>query len=93
MSDAHNFVSPTPRLKSWPEGGLLHIRFNNPSKHNALSLEMWEAALAHGFRMPVRLRDVRARGCAAVDPAAVVPWGPRRRTVAPVLERPLKPCV
>jgi len=43
MSDAHNFVSPTPRLKSWPEGGLLHIRFNNPSKHNALSLEMWEA--------------------------------------------------
>jgi len=43
MSEVPNFWSPTPRLKSWADGGLLHIRFNNPTKHNALSLEMWEA--------------------------------------------------
>lgn len=43
MRDAPGFWSPTPRLRSWAEGGVLHVRFNNPSKHNALSLEMWEA--------------------------------------------------
>src|SRR2546423_11271648 len=54
---------------------------------------MWEAAFAHVFRMPVRPRDFDPRGCAEVDPAAVEPWGPRRRTAASVLERRLKPCV
>jgi enoyl-CoA hydratase/carnithine racemase len=43
MADAPNFGSATPRLRCWAEGGLLHVRFNNPSKHNALSLEMWQA--------------------------------------------------
>jgi enoyl-CoA hydratase len=43
MNDSSRYVSPTPRVKSWADGGLLHIRFNNPPRHNALSLEMWEA--------------------------------------------------
>lgn len=43
MSDPQGFWSPTPRLRAWSEGGLLHVRFNNPTRHNALSVEMWEA--------------------------------------------------
>src|SRR5574337_938630 len=43
MNDAAQYGSPTPRVKSWADGGLLHIRFNNPPRHNALSIEMWEA--------------------------------------------------
>jgi enoyl-CoA hydratase len=37
------YQSPTERLKAWVEGAVLHLRFNNPAKHNAISVEMWEA--------------------------------------------------
>jgi enoyl-CoA hydratase len=38
------FASPsTDRVKTRLDGQVLHIRFNNPAKHNALSLDMWEA--------------------------------------------------
>ncbi len=37
------WASPTERVKAWLEGSALHIRFNNPAKHNALSVDMWEA--------------------------------------------------
>jgi enoyl-CoA hydratase/carnithine racemase len=37
------YVSPTERVKTWLEGAVLNIRFNNPAKHNALSVDMWEA--------------------------------------------------
>ena len=37
------YVSPTERVKAWLDGAALHIRFNNPAKHNALSVDMWEA--------------------------------------------------
>jgi enoyl-CoA hydratase/carnithine racemase len=30
-------------VKAWLDGQVLHIRFNNPEKHNALSVDMWEA--------------------------------------------------
>jgi enoyl-CoA hydratase/carnithine racemase len=43
MNDMSRYVSPTERVKAWSEGPLLHIRFNNPAKHNALSVDMWEA--------------------------------------------------
>ena len=33
----------TERVKTWLAGPVLHIRFNNPQKHNALSVDMWEA--------------------------------------------------
>jgi enoyl-CoA hydratase len=46
MNDAATFVSPTERVKSWLEGAVLHIRFNNPAKHNALSVDMWQAVPA-----------------------------------------------
>jgi len=38
-----SYVSTTERVKTWAEGPVLHIRFNNPEKHNALSVDMWEA--------------------------------------------------
>ena len=46
------YLSGTERVKTWldagacpgnPEAGVLHVRFNNPEKHNALSVDMWEA--------------------------------------------------
>ena len=43
MNDTATYVSPTERVKAWVEGPILHIRFNNPAKHNALSVDMWEA--------------------------------------------------
>jgi enoyl-CoA hydratase/carnithine racemase len=38
-----SYVSTTERVKTWLDGQVLHIRFNNPVKHNALSMDMWEA--------------------------------------------------
>jgi enoyl-CoA hydratase len=43
MNDMATYVSPTERVRTWLEGAVLHIRFNNPAKHNALSVDMWEA--------------------------------------------------
>jgi enoyl-CoA hydratase len=46
MNDMATYVSPTERVKCWLEGAVLHLRFNNPAKHNALSVDMWEAVPA-----------------------------------------------
>ena len=43
MNDRASFGSSTERIKAWLEGQVLHIRFSNPARHNALSLDMWEA--------------------------------------------------
>ncbi len=43
VNDKVSFPSSTERVKAWLEGQVLHIRFNNPAKHNALSVDMWEA--------------------------------------------------
>ena len=40
---ANDYQSPTERVQSWLDGSTLHIRFNNPARHNALSVDMWEA--------------------------------------------------
>jgi len=37
------YTSPTEKLKAWVEGAVLHLSFNNVAKHNAISVEMWEA--------------------------------------------------
>jgi enoyl-CoA hydratase len=37
------YVSPTERVNTWLEGTTLTIEFNNPARHNALSVDMWEA--------------------------------------------------
>ena len=41
-----SYPTNTERVKAWVDGNVLHIRFNNPAKHNALSLDMWEAVPA-----------------------------------------------
>ena len=38
-----DYASTTERVETWLEGRALHIRFNNPAKHNALSVDMWQA--------------------------------------------------
>jgi enoyl-CoA hydratase len=37
------YLSPTERMQVWTEGPTLHLRFNNPARHNALSADMWQA--------------------------------------------------
>ena len=41
-----NYESPTERVQTWLDAATLHIRFNNPARHNALSVDMWEAVPA-----------------------------------------------
>jgi enoyl-CoA hydratase len=43
--DAH-YRSPTERVQAWRAERTLHIRFANPARHNALSVDMWEAVPA-----------------------------------------------
>ncbi len=38
-----SYTSPTERVQTWIEQTTLHIRFNNVARHNALSVDMWEA--------------------------------------------------
>jgi len=42
MSDI-TYTSPTERVNTWLDGSTLFIEFNNPARHNALSVDMWEA--------------------------------------------------
>ncbi|MEY3638977.1 MAG: putative enoyl-CoA hydratase [Pseudomonadota bacterium] len=37
------YTSPTERVNTWLDGSSLFIEFNNPARHNALSVDMWEA--------------------------------------------------
>ncbi|NML42234.1 enoyl-CoA hydratase [Ramlibacter sp. G-1-2-2] len=38
-----NYASTSERVQSWLDGRTLQIRFDNPARHNALSVDMWEA--------------------------------------------------
>lgn len=40
---ALDYASPTERVQVRLEGAALHIVFNNPARHNALSVDMWGA--------------------------------------------------
>jgi enoyl-CoA hydratase len=41
-----DYTSPTERVLVRLEGAALHITFNNPARHNALSVDMWGAVPA-----------------------------------------------
>jgi enoyl-CoA hydratase len=43
MAEPQAYQSPTERVQAWTEASTLHIRFNNPARHNALSVDMWQA--------------------------------------------------
>lgn len=38
-----DYIASTERVQTWLADRTLHIRFNNPARHNALSVDMWEA--------------------------------------------------
>lgn len=40
--DNNAYHSPTERIAVWLDATTLHIRFNNPARLNALSIDMWE---------------------------------------------------
>ena len=42
-ADLPAYTAGTDRVLAWLDAGTLHIRFNNPARHNALSVDMWEA--------------------------------------------------
>ena len=37
------YESTTERVQTWLDATTLHVRFNNPARHNALSVDMWGA--------------------------------------------------
>jgi enoyl-CoA hydratase len=41
-----SYDSPTERIQVWLEAATLHLRFNNPARLNALSVDMWEAIVS-----------------------------------------------
>ncbi|MBU6194444.1 MAG: enoyl-CoA hydratase/isomerase family protein, partial [Burkholderiales bacterium] len=41
--DPSDYRSSTERVQVQWDGSTLHIQFNNPARHNALSVDMWEA--------------------------------------------------
>ena len=43
MTSNPTYKTGTERVQSWLDGSTLHIRFANPARHNALSVDMWEA--------------------------------------------------
>jgi enoyl-CoA hydratase/carnithine racemase len=46
MTAAAEYTSPTARVLVRLDGAALHIAFNNPARHNALSVDMWAAVPA-----------------------------------------------
>ena len=40
-----SYHSPTERVQVSLDAATLHLRFNNPTRHNALSVDMWEAII------------------------------------------------
>lgn len=43
MSKSNELVLPTGKIRAYKAGATGHVVFNNPERHNAVSLEMWDA--------------------------------------------------
>ena len=75
----------TDKMLSRKEGGVGYVIFNNPERHNAVSLEMWEAtrAILDDFRDDPAIRVVvltGAGGKAFVSGADISKFGNERST-------------
>jgi enoyl-CoA hydratase len=59
-----NVATKTDKMLSRKEGGVGYLIFNNPERHNAVSLEMWEAAssILEGFAADKDVRVVVLTG-------------------------------
>jgi enoyl-CoA hydratase len=59
-----NVITKTDKMLSRKEGGVGYLTFNNPERHNAVSLEMWEAAagILEDFKTDKNIRVVVLSG-------------------------------
>ena len=59
-----NVITKTDKMLSRKEGGVGYLTFNNPERHNAVSLEMWEAAsgILEDFKTDKKIRVVVLTG-------------------------------
>src|SRR4029077_3406656 len=79
----------TDKVLSRKEGGVGYVVFNNPERHNAMSLEMWAAMgrIMDGFARDDSLRVVVLTGAgdrAFVSGADISRFGAERSTEAAV---------
>ena len=84
------YTSPTERVQVWAEGSTLHIRFNNPGRHNALSVDMWEAVpeIIAAFDADPEIRVIALTGAgdrAFVAGADISQFGESRSTAEGIL--------
>lgn len=82
---ARNLVLNTDKMQFRKEGGVGHVIFNNPERHNAVSMEMWEAteAILDDFAQDPAVRVVvltGAGGKAFVSGADISKFGDERAT-------------
>ena len=74
----------TSKMIAEKDGAIGHLIFNNPARHNAVSLEMWQgvAQILDDFEHDdaIRVIVVRARAGAPLSPA---PTSPNSRRGAP----------
>src|ERR1700712_5958607 len=59
-----NIMTKTDKMLSRKEGGVGYLTFNNPERHNAVSLDMWEAAsgILEDFKTDKDVRVVVVHG-------------------------------
>jgi enoyl-CoA hydratase/carnithine racemase len=79
-------MTQTDKMLSRKEGGVGIVTFNNPERHNAVSLEMWEATkhILDGFAADNDIRVViltGAGGKAFVSGADISKFGSERATI------------
>jgi len=82
-------MTETDKMLSRKEGGVGIVTFNNPERHNAVSLEMWEATkrILDGFAADNDIRVVvltGAGGKAFVSGADISKFGSERATIEAV---------
>ena len=82
-------MTQTDKMLSRKEGGVGIVTFNNPERHNAVSLEMWEATkrILDGFAADNEIRVVvltGAGGKAFVSGADISKFGSERATIEAV---------
>src|SRR6202167_2332637 len=79
-------MTQTDKMLSRKEGSVGIVTFNNPERHNAVSLEMWEATteILNGFAADSDIRVVvltGAGGKAFVSGADISKFGSERATL------------
>src|SRR5580698_4347252 len=82
-------MTQTDKMLSRKEGGVGIVTFNNPERHNAVSLEMWEAttSMLNAFASDNEIRVVvltGAGGKAFVSGADISKFGSERATIEAV---------